>query len=72
MEDRVCASVAAPVCIVVAMGAPASVAVGDEDEGSPWEVTGVDGTAVTPSGPCVVWISGRAERERLPSIVGQF
>lgn len=35
MEDKVCPNVA--VCAAVATGAPANVAVEDEDEGSPWE-----------------------------------
>lgn len=65
MEGRVCSDVA--VCAAVAMGAPAIVAVEDEDEGSPWEAKGIDGT--TSSGSGAVWISGRAERERLPSVV---
>ena len=45
---------------------PASVAVEVEDEGPPWEGKGVDG--MTSSSPNVVCVSGRAERERLPSI----
>ena len=50
----------------VATGGPASVTVEDEEEALAWEGKGVDGT--TSPGPDAVWVSRRAERERLTSI----
>lgn len=44
MEDRVCPSVAVLVCVVTAVEAPASMAVDEENEGSPWEAKGIQST----------------------------